>query len=154
MAITQKEADIQMMLAASCHLGTKNCDHQMERYVYRRRQDGLYVFNLGKTWEKLELAARVICAIENPEDIAVISARPYGQRAVLKFAQYTGSKTLPGRHTPGASPPPALSCFLRVSRAVPSLARADSTTRRLTRPASLLPFFFTRTLRYLHESDH
>jgi len=101
MAITQKEADIQMMLAASCHLGTKNCNHQMERYVYRRRQDGLYVFNLGKTWEKLELAARVICAIENPEDIAVISARPYGQRAVLKFAQYTGSKTLPGRHTPG-----------------------------------------------------
>ena len=47
------------------------------------------------------MAARVICAIENPSDIAVLSARPYGQRAVLKFAQYTGSKTLPGRHTPG-----------------------------------------------------
>ena len=25
----QKEADIQMMLAAGCHLGTKNCDFQM-----------------------------------------------------------------------------------------------------------------------------
>jgi small subunit ribosomal protein SAe len=99
--LSQKEADIQMMLAASCHLGTKNCDHQMARYVYKRRKDGLYVFNLGKTWEKLQMAARVICAVENPEDIAVISARPYGQRAVLKFAQYTGSKTLPGRHTPG-----------------------------------------------------
>ena len=99
--LSQKEADIQMMLAASCHLGTKNCDYQMERYVYRRRNDGLYVFNLGKTWEKLQMAARVIAAIENPEDIAVLSARPYGQRAVLKFAQYTGSKTLPGRHTPG-----------------------------------------------------
>jgi len=99
--LTQKEADIQMMLAASCHLGTKNCDYQMQRYVYRRRNDGLYVFNLGKTWEKLQMAARVICAIENPQDIAVLSARPYGQRAVLKFAQYTGSKTLPGRHTPG-----------------------------------------------------
>merc|ERR1712100_119475 len=101
MALSQKEADIQMMLAASCHLGTKNCDYQMQRYVYRRRNDGLYVFNLGKTWEKLQMAARVICAIENPQDIAVLSARPYGQRAVLKFAQYTGSKTLPGRHTPG-----------------------------------------------------
>lgn len=101
MALSQKEADIQMMLAASCHLGTKNCDYQMQRYVYRRRNDGLYVFNLGKTWEKLQMAARVICAIENPQDIAVLSARPYGQRAVLKFAQYSGSKTLPGRHTPG-----------------------------------------------------
>ena len=35
------------------------------------------------------------------QDIAALSARPYGQRAVLKFAQYAGAKTLPGRHTPG-----------------------------------------------------
>ena len=40
-------------------------------------------------------------AIENPQDIAVLSARPYGQRAVLKFAQYTGTKALVGRFTPG-----------------------------------------------------
>jgi small subunit ribosomal protein SAe len=101
MALTQKEADIQLMLAASCHLGTKNCDFQMERYVYRRRQDGIYVINLNKTWEKLQLAARIIVAVENPQDIVVQSARPYGQRAVLKFAQYTSCKALAGRHTPG-----------------------------------------------------
>ena len=101
MPLSQKESDIQLMLAAQCHLGTKNCDFQMERYVYKRRQDGIHVINLAKTWEKLQLAARVIAAIENPQDIAVLSARPYGQRAVLKFAQYTGSKALAGRHTPG-----------------------------------------------------
>ena len=101
MALSQKEADIQLMLAAQCHLGTKNCDFQMERYVYRRRADGIFVLNLGQTWEKLQLAARVIVAIENPQDIVVQSARPYGQRAVLKFAQYTGAKALAGRHTPG-----------------------------------------------------
>jgi len=101
MALSQKEADIQMMLAASCHLGTKNCDYQMERYVWRRRQDGIYVINLAKTWEKLMLAARVLVAIENPQDVVVQSARPYGQRAVLKFAQYTGCRAMSGRHTPG-----------------------------------------------------
>ena len=37
------------------------------------------------------------------QDIVVQSARPYGQRAVLKFAQYTGAKALAGRHTPGRS---------------------------------------------------
>ena len=74
----------------------------MERYVYRRRNDGVFVFNLGKTWEKLQMAARVIVAIENPQDICAISARPYGQRAVLKFAHYTGAKATVGRHTPGA----------------------------------------------------
>ncbi len=89
------------MLAAQVHLGTKQCDFQMERYVYRRRQDGIFVINLGKTWEKLQLAARVIVAIENPQDVVVQSARPYAQRAVLKFAQYTGAKALAGRYTPG-----------------------------------------------------
>ncbi|XP_028799653.1 40S ribosomal protein SA [Neltuma alba] len=99
--LSQKEADIQMMLAAEVHLGTKNCNFQMERYVFKRRNDGIYIINLGKTWEKLQLAARVIVAIENPQDIIVQSARPYGQRAVLKFAQYTGAHALAGRHTPG-----------------------------------------------------
>ena len=30
--MSQKEQDIQMMLAAGCHLGTKNVNFQMERY--------------------------------------------------------------------------------------------------------------------------
>uniref|UniRef100_A0A164VLT0 40S ribosomal protein SA n=1 Tax=Daucus carota subsp. sativus TaxID=79200 RepID=A0A164VLT0_DAUCS len=47
------------------------------------------------------MAARVIVAIENPQDIIVQSARPYGQRAVLNFAQYTGANAIIGRHTPG-----------------------------------------------------
>lgn len=47
------------------------------------------------------LAARVIVAIENPQDICVISARPYGQRAVLKFANYIGAQAIAGRFTPG-----------------------------------------------------
>lgn len=101
MVLTQREQDVQMMLAADVHLGTKNCDFQMERYVWRRRTDGIFIINLGKTWEKLQLAARVIVAIENPQDIIVQSARPYGQRAVLKFAQYTGAQAIAGRHTPG-----------------------------------------------------
>jgi small subunit ribosomal protein SAe len=39
-ALSQKEQDIQMMLAADVQLGTKNCDFQMERYVFKRRTDG------------------------------------------------------------------------------------------------------------------
>lgn len=39
--LSTKEADIQMMLAAEVHLGTKNCDFQMERYVFKRRNDGM-----------------------------------------------------------------------------------------------------------------
>ena len=51
--------------------------------------------------EKIVLAARIIAAVDNPADIAVISARPYGQRAVLKFAAHTGATAIAGRFTPG-----------------------------------------------------
>ena len=47
------------------------------------------------------IAARIIVAIENPEDIMVVSQRPYGSRAVLKFSQHVGSAPLAGRWTPG-----------------------------------------------------
>ncbi|KAI9020418.1 40S ribosomal protein S2 [Hyaloraphidium curvatum] len=90
-----------MLLAAQSHIGTKNAGHQMESYVYKRRADGINILNIQKTWEKLVFAARVIAAIENPADVTVISARPYGQRAVLKFAQYTGATAIAGRFTPG-----------------------------------------------------
>lgn len=45
----QAESDVQMLLASQAHLGTKNCTSSMERYVYRRRNDGIFVFNLQKT---------------------------------------------------------------------------------------------------------
>lgn len=51
--------------------------------------------------EKIVLAARILVAIDNPADIAVISARPYGQRAVLKFAAHCGASAIAGRFTPG-----------------------------------------------------
>ena len=76
-------------------------DRQMEQYVYKRKTDGVHIINLRRTWEKLLMAARAIAAIENPADVCVISARPYGQRAVLKFASATGATSIAGRFTPG-----------------------------------------------------
>lgn len=96
-----KEEDVVKFLAASTHLGSTNMDFQMESSVYKRKPDGTYIINLKKTWEKLLLAARAIAAIENPADICVISARPWGQRAVLKFAAHTGATPVAGRFTPG-----------------------------------------------------
>merc|ERR1719453_995026 len=63
----------------------------MKRYVFRRTVDGIHIIHLGKAWEKLMVAARIIVA----------SQRPYGSRAVLKFSQYTGATALAGRWMPG-----------------------------------------------------
>ncbi|CAH0579087.1 unnamed protein product [Chrysodeixis includens] len=96
------EEDVTKMLAATTHLGSENVNFQMETYVYKRRADGTHVINLRRTWEKLVLAARAVVAIENPADVFVISSRPFGQRAVLKFAAHTGATPIAGRFTPGA----------------------------------------------------
>ena len=100
-ALAPTEKDISMLLTAQSHLGTKNADQNMLPYVYKKRNDGINIINIGKTFEKLVLAARIIAQIENPADICVISARPYGQRAALKFAHHTGAQAIAGRFTPG-----------------------------------------------------
>lgn len=95
------EKDLQLLLAAKCHIGSLNCESKMQPYVFKRRSDGVHVLHLGKTWEKMVLAARMIAAIENPADLVIISARPYGQRAALKFAKFVGAQAIAGRFTPG-----------------------------------------------------
>lgn len=93
--------DMQKMLACSLHLGARNCDSQMERYIWKRRGDGVFIFNLQKTYEKIVLAARIIAAVDEPQDVCVISARPWGQRAALKMSGHIGCKAIAGRFTPG-----------------------------------------------------
>jgi small subunit ribosomal protein SAe len=99
--INPSDDDIRRLLSCKVHVGTKNLVNPMAKYVYARRKDGIHVIDLHATWQKLMLAARIIVAIENPADVCVISARPYGQRAVLKYAQYTGAQYTAGRFTPG-----------------------------------------------------
>jgi len=101
-ALKAQEADIQKMLAATTHVGSTNSEVTMEQYVFKRKADGVNIINLKKTWEKMLLAARAIAAIENPQDVFVVSSRPTAQRAVLKFARYIGANAIAGRFTPGA----------------------------------------------------
>lgn len=96
-----REEDISKMLVCKTHFGTRNLDYRMKKYVYKRTEEGIHIINLGMTWEKIMVAARAIAAIENPEDILIVSQRPYGSRAVLKFSHYVGSHPIAGRWTPG-----------------------------------------------------
>ena len=50
--------DIEMLLAAQCHLGSKNLQVHMEPYLWKTRQDGVNIVNIGKTWYALARASR------------------------------------------------------------------------------------------------
>jgi len=95
------EDDIVKMLKAEVQIGTSSVTNQMKKYGFGRNEDGLHIINLEKTWEKLILAARILVAVENPENIWCIGARTYAQRAIIKFAHYTGTVAKAGRVTPG-----------------------------------------------------
>lgn len=41
---------------------TKNVETKMAPYVWKKRSDGINIINVGKTWEKIVFAARVIGA--------------------------------------------------------------------------------------------
>jgi len=100
--LSLQEEDLTKILVAMAHLGSQNLDFQMEQYVFKRKNNGVCLFNIKKMWEKIVLAARAIAAVENPADVCVISARQIGQRAVLKYARYTGATPIAGRFTPGS----------------------------------------------------
>jgi len=100
--LSLQEEDLTKILVATAHLGSQNLDHQMEQYVFKRKNNGVCLFNIRKMWDKLVLAARAIAAVENPADVCVISARQIGQRATLKYARYTGATPIAGRFTPGS----------------------------------------------------
>ena len=42
--------DIESLLAAQCHLGSKNLQVHMESYLWKLRADGVHILNIGKTW--------------------------------------------------------------------------------------------------------
>jgi len=98
-----RDDDVVNMIAAEVHVGTQNCNSQMESYIYDRTREGVFYLDLAKTWEKTMVAARIIAAIQakNPKDVLVVSSREYAQRAILKFATNTGANYLGGKWVPG-----------------------------------------------------
>ncbi len=74
----------------------------MERYVSHRTETGAPVINVIETYNKIRLAARIIAGVTRPSDVLVVSSRPTGQRAVIKFASYTkATATSDARWVPG-----------------------------------------------------
>lgn len=73
----------------------------MSKYIYKRREDDVYIINPVKIYEKIQVAARMIAAIPEPETVICVSRRETGQRAVYKFGHYTQGTSIAGRWTPG-----------------------------------------------------
>ncbi len=104
--VKDEEADenllvpIEDYLKASVHLGTKVITPDMRSYVYRRRNDGLAVFNTTMLDEELKKGAEFLSKYA-PEDIIVVCKREAGWVAVDKFAEVTGIRKFTKKYPAG-----------------------------------------------------
>ncbi len=87
-------------LEAGIHIGTKLRVIDMTRFIYRTRNDGLYVLDLRKVDERIRMAGRLMAKYD-PKEITVVASRAYSGMAAAKFAQITGSNVISGRFIPG-----------------------------------------------------
>jgi small subunit ribosomal protein S2 len=91
---------LEELLAAGLHIGTRIKTGDMEPYIYRVRPDGLFILNIGKTDEKIRLAARFIARFEEGRAL-IVSSRLYGKTPVEKFCEITKTIPIIGRFMPG-----------------------------------------------------
>ena len=88
-------------LEAGIHIGTKLRVIDMNKFIYRTRNDGLFVLDLRKIDERIRMAGKLIAKYE-PESIVVVASRAYSSMAAQAFGRITGSKVIAGRFVPGA----------------------------------------------------
>jgi small subunit ribosomal protein S2 len=98
-------------LAAGIHIGTQQKNADMKPYIYKVRDDGLYVLDVKKTDNKIREASKFLSKFP-PEKILVVSRRQYGQKLIEDFAEYTGATAVAGRFIPGTLTNPNLKDFM------------------------------------------
>lgn len=87
-------------LSAGVHIGTQQKTKDMERFIHRVRDDGLYVLDVSQTDSRIRTAADFL-ANYNPEQVLVTSSRQYGRFPAKKFADAIGARARTGRFIPG-----------------------------------------------------
>jgi len=111
----KKEDDMmaseEIYMTSGAHIGTRQKTADIKDFIYKVRNDGLYIIDVKKTDERIKTAAKFISKY-NPEDILVVSVRQYGQKPIKMLAEHTGIQVLDGRFRPGTLTNPSSKGFL------------------------------------------
>jgi len=101
-------------LEAGIHIGTKVKTPGMKKFIYKVREDGLYLLNLKTTDDRISLAAKMLAAYD-PKEIVVTASRLYAIAAASKFAEIIKAKFIEGRVMPGIFTNPYREDFMEPS---------------------------------------
>jgi small subunit ribosomal protein S2 len=98
-------------LTSGVHIGTQQKSADMKDFIYKVRQDGLYVLDVKKTDERIRAAAKFLARFD-PRRILVVSARQYGQKPARTFSKAIGAPAFAGRFVPGTLTNPSMAGFI------------------------------------------
>src|SRR5512136_651804 len=96
---TPKNEETNMMISeeiymtSGVHIGTRQKTADIKEFIYKVRNDGLYIIDVKKTDEKIKTAAKFLAKYD-PSKILVVSVRQYGQKPVRKLGEMTGIQVL------------------------------------------------------------
>ena len=100
----KKRADMLIPLEdyvkSGIYIGTKVVTPNMREFVYRRRADGLAIFNTDLIDEKLKEGIAYLSKF-NPEDIILVCKRQAGWKAANKFSELTGIRVFTKKYPAG-----------------------------------------------------
>jgi small subunit ribosomal protein S2 len=85
---------------AGIYLGTRVVTPDMKPFVYRRRADGLAIFNTDLIDEKLKEAIDYLSKF-NPEDVILVCKRQAGWKTAEMFGRLTGIKVFAKKYPAG-----------------------------------------------------
>jgi len=85
---------------AGIYLGTRVVTPDMRPFVYRRRADGLAIFNTDLIDEKLKEGIEFLAKF-NPEDIVLVCKRQSGWKVAQMFSQITGVRCFTKKYPAG-----------------------------------------------------
>jgi SSU ribosomal protein S2P len=91
---------VEEYLSAGIHIGTQQKTADMERFIHRVRDDGLYVLDVSQTDARIRLAADFL-AQYSPAQMLVTTSRQYGRYPAERFADVVGAVARTGRFIPG-----------------------------------------------------
>ncbi len=98
-------------LTSGVHIGTQQKSADMKDFIYKVRQDGLYVLDVKKTDDRLRDAAAFLARFDSKR-ILVVSARQYGQKPAREFSKAIGAPAFAGRFVPGTLTNPLNPAFI------------------------------------------
>lgn len=101
---TKKRTDMLVPLEeyvkAGIYLGTRVVTPNMRPFMYRRRADGLAIFNTDKIDEKLKEGVEFMSRFA-PEEIILVCKRQAGWRAAEKFSEVVGVRAFTKKYPAG-----------------------------------------------------